>query len=166
MDIPIQMWWLKPIILLIGRLRLGGLWFRPGQAKKKIIKARKTPSQPINGWGGIHLSSQLHRKLRSGGSWFQASPGKNTCKTESAWKNLGMVNWAYDPSYAGKVQASQGKKPRPYLKNNQSKNGWGMTQMVKHFPANTKHWGETRTHILSNEQDKQNNTRMIPQVLS
>jgi hypothetical protein len=50
---------------------------------------------------------------------FQASPGKNVCKTPSQWKNLGVLAYSYHPSYSRKQIVAQEKKARPYLNNNQ-----------------------------------------------
>jgi hypothetical protein len=66
----------------------------PGQCKGQ--KAHDTSSQPIARCdGGVHLSSQLHGRLRSGGSWLHASPGKKVhetpISTEKSWA------WWYMP---------------------------------------------------------------------
>jgi hypothetical protein len=38
-------------------------------------------------------------------------------------------------SYTGSLKRSLGRKVRPYPKNDYSKVGWGMAQVVKHLPS-------------------------------
>jgi hypothetical protein len=61
------------VSLLFFMLTTRGI-FQSNFCNEKFLD--KTPSQPIAGYSGTSLSSQLQRRLRSGGSWFQASPGK------------------------------------------------------------------------------------------
>jgi hypothetical protein len=66
-------WWLLPIILATQEAKIGRVAI-PGKPRQKVYK---TVSQPMAGHNSVHLLSQLHRRLRSGGWWFQASLSKN-----------------------------------------------------------------------------------------
>jgi hypothetical protein len=74
---------------------------------------------------------KLHRRMRSGGSWFQATPGKKKFKRPtSTGKKLGVLACSYHPSkgrkhkIGGLQSKPAGTKRRPHLKHNQSKEGW------------------------------------------
>jgi hypothetical protein len=84
------------VSLLFFMLTTRGI-FQSNFCNEKFLD--KTPSQPIAGYSGTSLSSQLQRRLRSGGSWFQASPGKKKFyKISSQGKKLGVVAQACHPS--------------------------------------------------------------------
>jgi hypothetical protein len=76
-----------------------------------------------------------------GGSQFKTSLGKKFIRTN---KKLGTVVCACHLSYMGSVnrrilaQPGLGIKVRPYLQNNKSSKGWGMTHVGKSLPSKHK----------------------------
>jgi hypothetical protein len=63
--------WLTTIILATWEAEIQRTII-PGQHRQKF---HKIPSQPVSGHSGVCLSSQLCRKLKYGGSWFQSRLG-------------------------------------------------------------------------------------------
>jgi hypothetical protein len=53
--------WLTPVILATWEAQIEGM-IVPGQSRQKKKKVYETPSQPIAGCGGVHLSSQLQQE--------------------------------------------------------------------------------------------------------
>jgi hypothetical protein len=99
----------------------------------------ETPSYQVAGHSGIHLSHQLHRRLRLERPWFQASPEdteggvhETPISTEKS-----RVSWCVLVIPAT-VQASLGKKQDPIFKMTGAKSARGMVQVVEHLPSKCK----------------------------
>jgi hypothetical protein len=70
------MQWLKPVIPVIWEFEIGKIIVQ-GQPKENICNA---PSQQIAELSGKYLTSQIHRKVFSGGSHFEFSLSKEFCE--------------------------------------------------------------------------------------
>jgi hypothetical protein len=108
MTIITRYWWLTLVILATWEAEIWKITVQGQPGQKKIYKI---PSQPITGHTGGHLSTQLLRRLRLRGLWFQASLGKKVCEiTFSMEKKLGIVAYTCYCSYSRKHKIGLGSR--------------------------------------------------------
>jgi hypothetical protein len=115
--------WQTPVILAIGRQRLGRVQFKVSLGKK-FTRPHLDHKNRVQ---YVCVSCQLQGRLSSGGLWFNVSLGTKFVRLQLNRKRWvwwdGPVIPAMGESINRKnpIQASPGINARHYLKNNQSK---------------------------------------------
>jgi hypothetical protein len=119
-------------------------------------KVCETPSQPIPGCSGVHLSSKAMQKAEIRESWFQASLGKKFVTPPPQWKKS-WVWWCSHHSSNGKeheierimIRASVGKKWDLVSKVTRAKGAGAWLKPQSACPTNSKPWVEVQNNELS-----------------
>jgi hypothetical protein len=113
------------------------VWSQPGQ------KVQEIDPNPIKSWAWYTcLPSQLHERLRWGGSWIQDSPElslQNSVSTKKARHgSVPVISATVGSINRIRVQASPGKKQDPISGITRAKRAKGVTWAVEHLPCKCK----------------------------